>query len=87
MSRLDKLLAGWTFRTATPTFEPGEVITAYVSERNGDGLTVRIGDSVIRVEDGGDAAVEDKVRLEVTSFDATNHVGTGDVVELLGPDA
>ncbi|ELZ99029.1 hypothetical protein C440_01695 [Haloferax mucosum ATCC BAA-1512] len=86
MSRLDKIFAGWTFRTATPEFEPGETITAYVSEHNGSGLSIRVGDSVIRVADGQDAAVEDKVRLKVTSFDSDSHVGTGELVEVLGPD-
>ncbi|AFK19177.1 hypothetical protein E6P09_10370 [Haloferax mediterranei ATCC 33500] len=86
MSRLDKLLAGWTFRTATPEFEADEVITAFVSERNGSGLSIRVGDSTIRVADGKDAAVEDKVRLKVTSFDTDSHVGTGELVEVLGPE-
>ncbi|KAB1188554.1 MULTISPECIES: hypothetical protein [Haloferax] len=83
MSRLEKLLAGWTFRTATPSFEAGEVITAYVTHRDADGFSVRVGDSVIRIGDADGVAVEAKVRLKVTSFDEATNEGTGDVVEVL----
>ncbi|WP_396612757.1 hypothetical protein ACH9L7_05645 [Haloferax sp. S1W] len=83
MSRLDKLLAGWTFRTATPTFEPGEVITAFVSDNDGNDIIVRIGDSILRIEGDTEAQAETKVSLKVTSFDAQNYVGTAEIVEIL----
>ncbi|KAB1196385.1 MULTISPECIES: hypothetical protein [Haloferax] len=86
MSRLDKLLAGWTFRTATPTFEAGEEITAYVTHRDDDGYSVRIGDSVLRIDDAEGLEIETKVRVRVTSFDDATYEGTGEVVDVLGTD-
>ncbi|KTG07586.1 DUF7513 family protein [Haloferax profundi] len=86
MSRLEKLLSGWTFRTATPTFDAGDVITAYVTHRDSDGYSVRVGDSVIRVGDVDDVAIETKVRLKITSFDDATYEGTGEVVDVLGED-
>ncbi|SEK68034.1 DUF7513 family protein [Haloferax larsenii] len=84
MSRLGKLLAGWTFRTATPSFEPGDVITAFVTHSDGEGVSSRIGDSVLRIEGDTEVDIETKVRLKVTSFDEQNHVGTAEIVEFLG---
>ncbi|WP_416839591.1 hypothetical protein [Haloferax sp. DFSO52] len=86
MSRLDKLLAGWTFRTATPAFDVGDEITAYVTHRDDDGYSVRIGDSVLRIDDVDGLEIETKVLLRVTSFDADASKGTGEVLEVLGPD-
>jgi hypothetical protein len=86
MSWLDSLRAGWTFRTATPEFEVGEVITAYVTDADAEGSTVRIGDSVIRLPEADSELVESKVRLEITAFDATTSEGTGSLVEVIGPD-
>ncbi|MFC7203708.1 hypothetical protein ACFQJC_09290 [Haloferax namakaokahaiae] len=86
MSWLDSFLAGWTFRTSTPAFEPGEVITAYVTDADAEGGIVRIGDSKIRLPDADAELVESKVRLEITAFDASTYEGTGTVVEVIGPD-
>ncbi|WP_411963317.1 hypothetical protein [Haloferax sp. YSMS24] len=86
MSRLEKLLAGWTFRTATPAFETGEEITAYVTHRDEDGYLVRVGDSKLRIGEAEGIDIETKVLLKVTSFDDTTHEGTAEVVDVLGTD-
>ncbi|WP_410764791.1 hypothetical protein [Haloferax sp. DFSO60] len=86
MSWLDSLLAGWTFRTATPEFETGDVITAYVTDSDAEGGLVRIGDSIIRLPEADGELVESKVTLEVTAFDTSTSQGTGTVVDVIGPD-
>jgi hypothetical protein len=86
MSRLDKLLAGWTFRTSTPVFEPGEVLTAHVTGSDSNGLSVRIGDSLIRLPEANGLSVETKIKLRVTSFDENSYEGSGELVEVLGDD-
>jgi hypothetical protein len=82
---LEKLLAGWTFRTSTPVYEPGEELTAFVTGVNGSTPVVRIGDSIIRLPDtnGDGDLVEKRVTLKVTEFDAQRHEGTGEVLSVV----
>ena len=86
MSRLEKLLAGWTFRTATPTFATDDEITAYVTHRETDGYLVRIGDSKLRIGDVDGIDIETKVRLKVTSFDDATFEGTAEVLDVIETD-
>ncbi|MDS0292905.1 DUF7513 family protein [Halogeometricum luteum] len=84
MSFWNKLTAGLRLRTATPAYEPGEELTAYVTGAEGSTLLVRVGDSVIELPDGDPSLVDATVRFEVESFDAATHRGRGrllDVVE------
>lgn len=83
MSRLDAFLAGLRFRTATPAYEAGETLDAYVTGRDGDGVRARIGDTVLRLPDADPALVDALVRLRVTSFDPEAHEGVAEVVEVL----
>ena len=87
MSLLDKYFAGLGFRTNTPTFEPGQEITAFVTGYDGDSPVVRIGDTVLRVADAPVEAVDARVRLKVESFDASDHTGTATYLERVGESA
>lgn len=87
MSLLDKYLAGWSFRTNTPAFEPGQEITAFVTGYDGDSPVVRIGDTILRVADAPAEAVDARVRLKVESFDASDHTGTATYLERVGESA
>ena len=84
MSRLDAFLKGWTFRTNKPTFEPGAEFTAYVTGyQNGTGL-VRLGDSVLRLDEAAPDLLDTQVRLRVEEFDTDDHTGRATVLEELG---
>ncbi|XVH31057.1 DUF7513 family protein [Haloferacaceae archaeon DSL9] len=78
---LRKFLAGWQFRTRTPTFETGAEIDAYVTGYDTTGR-VRIGDSVLAV-DVDPSLVDARIRLRVTSFDADSKTGRGELLEVL----
>lgn len=76
MSRLSAFLEGWSFRSNRPTFDPGEEITAFVTGyENGVGI-VRIGDTILRLNDATADVVDRKIRLRVEDFDVNDHVGT-----------
>ncbi|ELZ26072.1 hypothetical protein C474_20266 [Halogeometricum pallidum JCM 14848] len=83
MSLWNKLTAGLHLRTATPTYEPGEELVAFVTGAEGSTLLVRIGDSVIELPDGDPALVDATVRFEVESFDAGTHRGRGRLLEVV----
>lgn len=89
MSRLDALLAGWGFRTATPSFDPDAEITAFVTGAEGDGPVARIGDTRLRVVGvpDGESLVDRRVRLRVESFDESAHEGRATYVETVGESA
>lgn len=77
MTAWRKLLAGWRFRSAYPSFKEGERITAYATgydEEADEGL-VRIGDSLLRVEDLGPEQVDARVSLRVIAFDPGTSTG------------
>jgi hypothetical protein len=86
VSLLDSLLAGLTFRTATPDFEPGEEFTAYVTGADRDGALVRVGDSTLRLDDGDGSLVDRRVRLRVASFDANTHEGRAELLSVVDDD-
>ena len=89
MSRLDALLAGWGFRTATPSFDPGAEITVFVTGSDEAGPVARVGDSRLRVDGvpDGESLVDRKVRLRVESFDDAAHEGRATYVETVGESA
>ena len=83
MSRLSAFLEGWSFRTARPTFEPGEEFTAFVTGYEDGAGIVRVGDTVLRLNDATPAIVDTKVRLRVEEFDGNDHEGSASVLEEL----
>ncbi|USZ68889.1 hypothetical protein NGM10_03925 [Halorussus salilacus] len=87
MSFLDKYLAGWGFRSHTPSFDPGEEITVFVTGHDGDTPVARVGNTILRVENAPADAVDARVRLRVESFDDDAHTGTATYLERVGESA
>lgn len=87
MSRRRKFFAGFGFRTNTPSFEPGQEISAFITGYDGDVPVARIGDSKLRVEGAPDGAVDIRAVLKVESFDTGSHTGTATFVEKTGESA
>jgi len=83
MSRFEKVLAGLTFRTATPSFEVGDEVPAFVTGQSESGLLVRVGDTVLELPDADPALLDAKVTIEIESFDEGQHRGTARVVDVL----
>ncbi|GAB7012925.1 DUF7513 family protein [Halolamina salina] len=80
MSRLDAFLAGFEFRTATPTYSPGDELTAIVTGRDGDDAVIRIGDTVLRLPGAADdVTVDEEARVRVTSFDEGSATGEAEL--------
>lgn len=84
MSRFDKFLAGWSFRSSNPSYDPGDVIEVMVTG-NVDGERVaRIGDSMLRIDGAPADALNTQVRVAVETWDETNHSGTATYQETVG---
>ena len=87
MSRFEKFLAGWSLRSSTPSYEPGDVIEVMVTgDANGE-TVARIGDSTLRIRDAPDEALNTRVRVAVETWDGTAHRGTGTYRETVGESA
>lgn len=84
MSALEKLLAGWTFRSRTPSFEAGAEIPAVVTDYHDGAAVVRVGDSVLTVPGADPDLVDVRVTLRVLDFDEATHTGTAEVVAVGG---
>ena len=84
MTVREKYLAGLGFRTNTPSFAPGEEISAFVTGYDGGVPVARVGDTVLRVEDAPENALDTRVRLRVEEFDGTAHRGTARYLETVG---
>lgn len=84
MSWLEKYLAGWSFRTATPTFEPGQELAVIITGFDGDTALARVGDTVLHVEEAPAAALDARVRIEILEFDENEFVGRATFLDLLG---
>ncbi|WP_193310013.1 hypothetical protein [Halorubrum halophilum] len=87
MSRFEKFLAGLSFRASTPDYEPGDVIEVMVTGVEGGTAVARIGDSVLRIEDAPSDAVNTRVLVDVASWNASDHRGTGTYRETVGESA
>jgi hypothetical protein len=83
---LGKLFAGWGFRTRTPEYSPGDELEAYVTGRDGSGVSVRIGDTVISLPDGDESLIEQRIRFRVESFDASTSRGEGVLLQTVDRD-
>ena len=88
MSLLEKYTEGWGFRTRKPSFGVDEELSAFVTGVDDDGVPlVRIGDTVLRLEDGDPGLVDKRVRCRVTAFDADAATGTVVYLETVGESA
>lgn len=79
-------LEGWQFRTTKPRFEPGDetslIVTDYDHEM--DAAVARVGDTRIYIEDTQPDIVDMKVRIAITDFDTNDHVGTAELIAVIG---
>jgi hypothetical protein len=81
MSLLEKYFAGWRFRSKTPAFDPGSELVAFVTRSDGETSVVRIGDSLLTLEEHVPA--DTRVRVRVTEFDTASHEGRAELLETL----
>jgi hypothetical protein len=81
MSRFDAFTKGWSFRTNRPAFERGEEITAFVTGRDNGGHVVRIGDTVLSIDDAEN--VESAGNGDGDSNRSSDGNGSGDEADLL----
>jgi hypothetical protein len=84
MSVLEKYLAGWTFRTKFPDFEPGEEIEVMVTGSEDGEAKARIGDSVLRIHEAPGNLLHKRVTVEITEWDSEGHMGEGTYIETVG---
>ena len=77
---LDKLFAGWGFRTRTPEYTVGDELVVFVTGYE-DAPIVRIGDTTLRLPDGDTSLVDERIRVRVTSFDAETHTGSAERID------
>jgi hypothetical protein len=87
VSRFEKFLAGWSLRSSTPDYEPGDVIEVMVTGAEGDRAIARIGDSTLRIEGAPGDAADTRIRVAVETWDETAHRGTGTYRETVGESA
>ncbi|WP_418279891.1 DUF7513 family protein [Halorubrum sp. DTA98] len=84
MSIFEKYLAGWSFRTRYPDYEPGEVIEVMVTSTTDGKAKARIGDSILRIADAPENALHTRVTVEIDEWDAEDHIGEGTYIETVG---
>ncbi|APE95831.1 DUF7513 family protein [Halodesulfurarchaeum formicicum] len=87
MSVLEKWLAGWTFRTAKPDYEPGEKIEVMVTSMQNGKAKARIGDSVLRIKEVPEDGLNTRVMVKVDEWDTEDHIGEGTYLETVGESA
>ncbi|AFZ71276.1 DUF7513 family protein [Natronobacterium gregoryi] len=85
MSMLSSYFKGWTFRSTTPSLEPGSEINVFVNEYDGNGVGVaNIGDTRLYITGVDPEHVEKRVRVDVTDFDEADSVGHGEFQKVIG---
>ncbi len=84
MSVFDKWLAGWSFRTRQPDFEPGETIEVMVTSMIDGKAKARIGDSILRIDDAPAGSLNMRVLVEIDEWDAEDHIGESTCLETVG---
>lgn len=84
---LSSFFAGIGLRTATPSFESGDEIAAFVTDTEGGVQIARVGDTKLRLSDAPDDLIDKRVRLRVTEFDDDSHVGEAEYLETVGESA
>jgi hypothetical protein len=77
--------SSWTFRTNSPGFSTGDVLELYVGDYDFDSNSaeLRIGDTILTVEDVNSDIIDERVRVRITEFNETEHRGTGELLEIL----
>lgn len=77
-------LESWSFRSATPSFEPGDRIRAIITDFNSqEGMGVaRIGDTIIRVDNTTRDDLDREVGIEIEQFDRKRSRGEGRRLEI-----
>jgi hypothetical protein len=81
---IEKYLKGWSFRSSTPTFEPGDEISVFLTGVRGDDVVARVGDSTLAVDGAAPGDVDRKAQVRVTEFDDNDHDGRAELLELVG---
>ena len=81
-----KYLKGCQFRTAKPRFDPGQELSLIITDydHEADDAVAQVGDTRIHIEDTSSDIVDMKARIEVTDFDDNDHVGTAELIEVIG---
>jgi hypothetical protein len=87
MSFVDKYMAGWKFRTTTPDYDPGEEIEVMVTSMKDGKAKARIGDSVLRIKDAPEGALNMRLLVEVDEWDTEDHIGEATYLETIGESA
>lgn len=77
-------LEGFSFRTKTPSFEPGQEIEVMVTGRTDEGFIARVGDTILHVEGAPEGSIDTRIRARVTDFDDEAHTGTIEFIEKIG---
>lgn len=77
-------VAGFGFRTKTPSFEVDTEIECMVTGETDEGYLARIGDTILTVDDAPPNAVDTIVRVRVTAFDEDSHRGTAEYLKTVG---
>ncbi|WP_254543462.1 DUF7513 family protein [Halomarina pelagica] len=75
------------FRTTTPTFREGQELTVFVTGYRAGTAVARVGDTELRVTDAPEGLLDSRVRIRVTSFDASSHSGEAEYLERVGESA
>jgi hypothetical protein len=81
---IEKYLTGWSFRSATPSFEPGQEITVVLTDVRGDDIVARVGDSFLAVDGASPEDVDRRAKIKVTEFDDDDHDGRAELLDLVG---
>lgn len=81
---IEKYLTGWSFRSATPSFEPGQEITVVLTGVRGDDVVARVGDSFLTVDGASPEDVDRRAKIKVTEFDDDDHDGRAELLDLVG---
>ena len=83
MSGWRSFITGWSFRTPTPAFEPGQRIDAYITDYDDAAQTgtARIGDTVLTVRGVDAGQIEQIVPMRITTFDTSAHRGEAELVD------
>ena len=84
MTVREKWLAGWTFRTNKPDFEPGETIEVMVTSMADGKAKARIGDSILRIAEAPEGSQNMRVLVEIDEWDSEDHIGEGTYLETVG---
>jgi hypothetical protein len=87
MSFVEKYMSGWKFRTTTPDYEVGETIEAMITSMPDGKAKARIGDSVLRIQDAPEDALNTRVLVEIDEWDTEDHIGEGTYLETVGESA